>query len=227
MARIPPGGIVLFDAVWTLLRPEPAAAGQNFGSRLTRAEIKIRFGAVFAAEKEADLRDNAGRTDEPRERERWRAIVGAVFDDVPPTQHAPLFEALWNHFERPESWRTFDDVGPTLTRLADAGHTLAIASNFDSRLVPIVAALVPDIPPQRVFVSSLVGFRKPATDFFRACERRLAEQGFAADSFTLVGDDIDEDFRGAQAAGWNAILLDRENRHSHVTPRLVHISELA
>lgn len=232
MARIPPGGIVLFDAVGTLLRPEPAvaeayaAAGHNFGSRLTRAEIKIRFGAVFAAEKNADLRDNAGRTDEPLERERWRAIVGAVFDDVPAARHDALFTELWHHFARPTSWRTFDDVAPVLTRLTAVGHPLSIGSNFDGRLPAIAASLVPEISPERVFVSSFLGFRKPAAEFFRACKQRLAEQGFATDSITLVGDDIDEDFRGAQAAGWNAILLDRDERHPNESPRICSLSEL-
>jgi len=232
MARITPDGIIVFDAVGTLLRPEPtvaeayAAAGRNFGSQLTRVEIDVRFRAVFAAEKQADLRDNAGRTDEPRERERWRAIVDAVFDDVPPTRHAALFESLWDHFARPANWRTFDDVGPTLSRLIAAGHTLAIASNFDSRLVPIAAALVPEISGERVFVSSLVGFRKPAADFFRACEIRLAEQGFATDRLTLIGDDVDEDFHGATAAGWNAILLDRDGRCDGLQPSLKSLHDL-
>lgn len=221
IARIPPGGIALFDAVGTLLHPEPAVAeayervGREFGSRLTRPEIDARFRAVFTAEKNADLRDNAGRTDEPRERERWRAIVGAVFDDVPQARHDALFESLWRHFALTENWRTFDDVGPTLKRLAAAGHSLAIASNFDSRLVPIAAALVPEIPRERVFVSSLVGYRKPAGDFFRACERLLIEQDVATGSLTLIGDDVDEDFHGAAAAGWNAILLDRDGRHAN------------
>lgn len=221
MARITPGGIILFDAVGTVLRPEPAvaeayaAAGRDFGSRLKRAEIDARFRTVFAAEKQADLRDNAGRTHEPRERERWRAIVAAVFDDVDAARHDALFDVLWNHFAQPENWRAFDEVGSTLTRLAAAGHTLGIASNFDSRLAPIAAALVPEIPRERVFVSSLVGFRKPAVEFFRACERRLAEQCCVTDSFTLVGDDLDEDFHGAAAAGWNAILLDRDGRHAN------------
>lgn len=236
MARIPPGGIVLFDAVGTLLRPEPTvaeayeSAGREFGSRLTRTEIDARFRTVFAAEKQADLRDNAGRTDEPRERERWRAIVAAVFDDVAVARHDALFAALWDHFARPEHWRTFDDVGPALARLAAAGHTLAVASNFDSRLVPIAAALLPEIRRDRVFVSSLVGFRKPATDFFRSCERRLAAQAaqdLGAASFTLIGDDLDEDFRGAQAAGWNAILLDRAGRRADLAPRVASLLELA
>jgi putative hydrolase of the HAD superfamily len=230
MPNLDPGGVVLFDAVGTLLRPEPsvaeayAAAGRRFGSRLAAAEIKAAFGRIFAAEKAADLRDHAGRTDEPRERERWRSIIAGVFHDVPVTDHDALFEDLWSHFARPESWQLFDDVAAALTHLAAAGRPVAIASNFDSRLFGIAAALLPEIPPERVFVSSLLGYRKPAADFFRACERRLAELGFSGDSLTLIGDDPLEDFAGARAAGWTAVLLDRDDEHPSYAPRASNLA---
>lgn len=227
-----PGGIVVFDAVGTLLRPEPAvaeayaAAGCEFGSGLTRTEIDARFRKVFADEKQADLRDNAGRTDEPRERERWRAVVAAVFDDVALERHDALFERLWHHFAQCSSWRAYEDVGPALQRLIAAGCALAIGSNFDRRLLAIAAALVPEIPPQRVIASSLIGARKPAAEFFRACERQFAAEGLAWERITLVGDDLDEDFRGATQAGWNAILLDRDDRHVEVRPRLTTLDDI-
>lgn len=233
MHRLPPGGVVVFDAVGTLLRPEPsvaesyAAAGRRFGSKLTRNEIDTAFRSVFAAEKESDLRAHDGRTNEPRERDRWRMIVAGVFRDVPSTKHDALFDELWNHFAAPSSWRTFDDTQPTLARLAAAGQSIAIASNFDSRLLTIAAELVPEIPSARVFVSSLVGRRKPSAGFFRACETKLRELGLDANSPTLIGDDLHEDYYGARDAGWNAVLLDRDDRHLEVTPRIRSLNDLA
>ncbi|MCE9604244.1 MAG: HAD family hydrolase [Planctomycetia bacterium] len=231
-SQLLPDGVVLFDAVGTLLRPEPAvaeayaAAGARYGSRLSRTDIDAAFRRVFTAEKAADLRDNEGRTDEARERERWRAIVAGVFDDVPAERRDALFEELWNHFAAPSSWRLFDDVRPMLKRLIAAGRSVAIASNFDRRLTPIVATLLPEIPLERVFVSSLVGYRKPATGFFRASERKLVELGITTKSCTLIGDDIDEDFHGAQAANWQAMLLDRDDRYPGLTPRIRSLDEL-
>jgi len=233
MYRLPPGGVVVFDAVGTLLRPEPAvadayaASGRRFGSQLTRIEIDAAFRSVFAAEKESDLRAHDGRTDEPRERDRWRMVVAGVFTDVPPTKHDALFDDLWHHFAAPSSWRTFDDTRPTLARLVAAGHSIAIASNFDSRLLTIAAQLLPEVPPARVFVSSLVGRRKPSAGFFRACETKLRELGLDATSPTLIGDDLNEDYCGARDAGWNAVLLDRDDRHPEIASRIRSLNELA
>jgi len=234
MARIPPGGIIVFDAVGTLLRPEPAvaeayaSAGRDFGSRLTRAEIDSLFQNIFSVEKALDLRRHQGRTDEERERERWRSIVSGIFDDVAPALRESLFEVLWQHFAEPKSWRTFDDVGSVLPRLVRAGHVVAIASNFDSRLLPIVAALIPEIPSERIFVSSIVGYRKPAQEFYRACEIGLANLERNAGPLYLIGDDYVEDYSGAKRAGWNSILLDRDDRRpSRYIPRIRSLSELA
>src|SRR5262249_58022794 len=74
-------------AVGTLIHPEPAAAavyaepGRRFGSRLDDAAVAARFAAAFRAEEDAD-RATGLRTDEDRERRRWRRIVARVLDDV-------------------------------------------------------------------------------------------------------------------------------------------------
>lgn len=175
MPTLDPDGVVLFDAVGTLLRPEPsvaeayAAAGKCFGSLLTRAEIDLRFRTVFADDKQADLRDREGRTDGTRKIQRWHSIVKGVFDDVSPTRVDALFEELWAHFARPENWRVFDDVRPAVD-LRNSGQVLAIASNFDERLLEITLSILPEITYEHVLVSSLVGYRKPASGFFRACK---------------------------------------------------------
>src|SRR5437016_3584478 len=86
--RLPEGlQAIVFDAVGTLLHPEPtpplvyATIGQRHGSRLSAAEIAIRFKAAFRDEDEFDRRHGL-RTDERREVERWRHIVSRVLDDV-------------------------------------------------------------------------------------------------------------------------------------------------
>src|SRR5689334_3886912 len=106
---IPPGvRAVFFDAVGTLIHPEPPApvvyaeVGRSFGSRLTPAEIAARFRTAFAREDALDLAAGL-RTNEERERRRWRHIVGAVLDDV--SDAGGCFEELFAHFGRPAAWR--------------------------------------------------------------------------------------------------------------------------
>jgi len=219
----------LFDAVGTLIYPEPApadvyyAAGVRCGSRLAREEIEHGFRTAFAAEEARDARHNGLRTDEARELERWRQIVAAVVHDVVGAAAERLFEELWNHFARPSAWRAFDDAAPTLAALAARGHTVAIASNFDRRLYAIVAELLPAVPPERVFVSSTLGFRKPAAAFFQGCRERIGLTNYPT---IVVGDDVANDLQCPRTEGLTAILLDRRDRHPELAPRIATLAEL-
>jgi len=202
-----PDGVewILFDAVGTLIYPDPPAAeayhaaGQKFGSRLGVGEVGRRFRAALAANQAC-----GGPTSENNERDRWRKIVRNVFDDVSENSEA-LFETLWQHFAEPQHWRTYDDVA-ALGELRARGYRIGVASNFDQRLIHISAAHPSLAQCEAVFVSSTVGFTKPDRRFFRAIEKQL---GFVAEKIALVGDDEVSDVQGAKEAKWEAIWLDR------------------
>jgi len=208
---------VLFDAVGTLIEPHPgvaiayAAAGRRFGSSLAESEIEARFRAAFARREAIDAADSTGQTSEAGERARWRAIVGEVFDDVAETDS--LFEALWEHFAEAKHWRLMAGAADTWRQLdarrADGRRlVVGIASNFDSRLEAVCSGL-PPLAGCPLFISSRLGHRKPARAFFRAVEVRL---GLKPNELLLVGDDLANDYQGALAAGWQAILVDRNDR---------------
>ena len=203
---------ILFDAVGTLLFPHPTVAevyfraGQRFGSRRTRDQIELRFRRALkrhAAGSNAQGPWRNDTTSEADERRCWAAIVAEVFDDVADT--GPLFEQLWHHFAQPEHWRLFDDAAEACERLANSGFRLAIASNFDSRLRRVCRGfeLLADWP---LFISSEIGVRKPSPEFFR---RVAAALGLPGDRLLLVGDDVENDYRAARRAGWQALLIDR------------------
>ena len=221
---------VLFDAVGTLIHPAPGVAeaywsvGRQFGSRLTPAEVERRFRGAYARSESADIEDAALRTSEHRERARWSSIVREVFCDV--NDSAELFDAMWDHFARPEHWRLFDDVQDCWSALQRRGLTLGLASNFDHRLQRIWSALQKSDHKPRVFISSLVGYRKPHPAFFDAIERALDCQ---PENLLLVGDDPVNDVQGARAAGWQVVWLDRVDAGSAQklpVPRLSSLSEL-
>jgi putative hydrolase of the HAD superfamily len=218
---------LLFDAVGTLIYadPSPASAyeaiGRRFGSRLSSAEIAARFRRAFAAEEALDREQFAGVTDEARERRRWRAIVAAVLDDV--AEREAAFAALWEHFARPASWRAYDDAEETIAALTARGHAVGVASNFDARLRPIIAAHFPAVRSEFVLASSELGYRKPSREFFAACAARLSAP---SSQCVLVGDDVDNDFHGARGAGWSAIFLDRNEAHPALGPRVVDLRAL-
>jgi putative hydrolase of the HAD superfamily len=195
---------VLFDAVGTLIFPQPsvfevyAAYAQKHGSRLKSADIRPRFLAAFAKT------TPGAATSEAFERERWRQIVREVVDDV--IQHEALFADLWQHFATSSSWQVFADVAPVWQELFQRGLALGIASNFDARLRGACAGHAPLKTCERWFVSSEVGYAKPDPRYFAA----IAEQLNAAPrEILLVGDDPVRDFQAASAAGWRAVLIDR------------------
>lgn len=199
---------LLFDAVGTLIAPDPpvadayAAAARRHGSRLAAREIEARFRTAFRLHSAP-----GGPTSEAFERERWKRIVAATIDDVPPSRGDALFGELWAHFAQPEHWRVFEDVAPAINALSACGLKLAIASNFDSRLRSIVAGHLPLAAIEQVFVSSELGHSKPSPDFFRAIESEL---GVLPTQIALIGDDFKADIEGARAAGWTALYLDRQ-----------------
>jgi len=217
---------VFFDAVGTLLHPEPAApvvyaaAAARHGSRLDAAVIGQRFRAAFRDEEETDRR-NGWRTDEQREVRRWRQVVGRVLDDV----HDPegCFRELFQHFARPDAWRCDPDAA-VLRELAARGLVLGLASNYDERLRSVLAGKPELRHLEHVVISAEVGWRKPAAGFFAAV---CAAAGMAPEQIVLVGDDLGNDYEGARAAGLRAVLFDPRGRHPDVTgPRVSRLAEL-
>jgi putative hydrolase of the HAD superfamily len=199
---------VFFDAVGTLIHPEPSAAevyarvGQSLGSRLDVANIAARFSAAFRRQEEID-RDRGWSTNEAREVARWRAIVAEVLDDV--SDPESCFDAHFTHFRRHEAWRCDPDAAATLAGLDAKGYVLGLASNFDSRLENVLAGLPPLRPLRHVVISSLVSWRKPAPQFFR---RLVDVAGLAPGQILYVGDDYENDYVGASNAGLQVLLLD-------------------
>jgi putative hydrolase of the HAD superfamily len=202
----------LFDAVGTLIHPDPPVTkaywqtGRRFGSRLDDLEIGRRFEEAWAAEEARDT-ELDHRTDEQRERERWRNIVGRVLDDV--TDQEGLFAALWDHFASPAHWAMFPDVAESWQRLESAGLKLGVASNFDRRLLELCKWLPPLERAEPVVVSSLVGRRKPHREFF---EKAAATMKLPPEQILFVGDSLEHDYRPALAAGFAAVLLNRDPR---------------
>ena len=218
---------IFFDAVGTLIHPEPAAAriyadaAQRFGSQYTVADIAARFASVFEKEEEAD-RAAGLRTSEQRELRRWQHIVRQVLDDVADAD--ACFQELYRHFSLPGAWRIEENAGRLLSQLAKRGYLLGMASNYDQRLRSVVAGMSELGNLQHLVISSEVGWRKPAPEFFAAMCRCVT---LPPEQILYVGDDRVNDYEGARAAGLQAILFDPRGRYgSFVGQRLERLSDL-
>ena len=203
---------VFFDAVGTLLFPRQpvgqtyAEAGRRHGSRLTEADIRGPFRTAFVRQEQLD--EAAGwRTDEARERARWRAVVAGAIPDADPDRP---FAELWAHFARPEAWTVNPEAADLFAELTRRGIAVGVGSNFDARLLGLVEA-IPALRPlrDRCVISSRVGWRKPAAEFFRVLTQTA---GCEPGRILYVGDDFRNDFAGATAAGIRAVLYDPDAR---------------
>jgi putative hydrolase of the HAD superfamily len=117
----------------------------------------------------------------------------------------------------------YDDVMPALAALAARGLPLAIVSNWDSTLGRLLDAHGLAESFSAVLISAVEKSAKPHAEIFHRACRRL---GLRAEEALHVGDSLEEDYRGARAAGLSALLLDREGRHSNVEERIETLAEL-
>ena len=203
---------VAFDAVGTLIEPWPpvaqayrmAAAEQ--GVDLSGEVIRQRFGKAFSI----DESSGEYRTDEFRERARWRRIVTECLPELTKSQADAAFDMLWDHFADASNWRLFADVEPVIGQLSEMGLKLCVASNFDSRLRRVWAGLdETGIDTHSLVISSEVGARKPGRQFYDAVLERL---GHKASETLFVGDDLVNDVRMPRELGFDAVLIDRRGR---------------
>jgi putative hydrolase of the HAD superfamily len=226
MLRFPNARAIFFDAVGTLIHPEPPAplvyaeAGRRHGSRLTPAEVTQRFAAAFAREEALDVAQGL-QTSEKRELQRWQRIVTEVLNDV--ANPTACFAELYRHFSQSAAWRCEPEVAKVLEELAARGYRLGIASNYDHRLRPVVKGLPALQPLRELVISSAVGWRKPAPQFFAAIP---SYAGLAADRILFVGDDRANDYEAARACGMPAVLLDPHGKYPDVPERIARLGEL-
>jgi putative hydrolase of the HAD superfamily len=218
---------IVFDAVGTLIKPDPSVAvayteaARRQGVMLEPEEVRVRFQAHFRSDA-VHAEEGVLSTDEATERRRWRQIVAGVLPEVPDPERA--FDELWDHFSRPESWRCFPDVAPALRALKVMGIALCVGSNFDRRLRGVVQGL-PELASwvDSLVISSEVGFRKPHAAFFRAaCEHLRLPRA----RVLCVGDDLENDVRGAIRAGLSGLLLDRGAHRPGDLPHVPNLTAL-
>jgi putative hydrolase of the HAD superfamily len=219
---------VFFDAGATLVYPNPpveevyAREFSHDGRRFSPEELS---GALARAWEEVHAQKAADRYGGVRgEPEFWRAFLNRVRAHLDGgLLSAEVFERLTAHFRDPGSWSVYADVSDALAKLEERGFLLAIVSNWDSHLPALLEGLGLARRFRAVSVSAIEETGKPEPEIFlRTCSRLSV-----APAQTLhVGDSLAEDYEGARAAGLQALLLDREDRHPHVEDRIRSLREL-
>lgn len=211
---------LLFDAVGTLIYPNPsvaevyANAAAKFGSQRSREQIESEFNAAYES---AFFDESQSEVNHVDTRRRWRMVVTNLIPDA--NDPLALFDSLWSHFGEPANWSLYDDVKPCVKLLNSVGIPFAIASNFDNRITSVLAGFECLQSAQHIFWSTQIGAAKPAPYFYRYISGQLNRP---TATLTMIGDSLANDFHAARAAGLQAINLCRSGGS-----KLMHVTSLS
>jgi HAD superfamily hydrolase (TIGR01549 family) len=120
-------------------------------------------------------------------------------------------------------WKVYSDVVDVLAGLGASGYRLGVVSNWPATLETTLERVGLRKHFLVIVASAVVGYAKPHPQIFRIAAGRLGSDPQGA---LFVGDSVEHDVVGANAAGMDVVLLDRAGRpHSH-EPRIQSLSEL-
>jgi putative hydrolase of the HAD superfamily len=203
--------VLLVDALGTLLAledPAPrlqAELARRFGAQVSEVAARDAIAAEIAYYRShfdegrdpASLADLRGRC-----AEALRSVLPAD-GRLSGVGTAELTEALLAslHFS------AFDDARPALELARARGQRVIVVSNWDVSLEEVLSRVGLAAHLNAVVTSASVGVRKPAVAIF---ERALALAGARAHEAVHVGDSVEDDVAGAQAAGIEPVLVRRD-----------------
>ena len=195
---------VSFDVGGTLIEPWPsvghvyARVAEQFGiTGVAPEQLNRQFAVAWKARREFNY-----------SREAWRELVNHSFAGLwPEAPGRECFDAMYEAFATAASWRVFNDVRPALAAVRERGWKLAIVSNWDERLRPLLRELGLCECFDAIIVSHEASFTKPAREIF---QRAATALNLPMETILHIGDSRAEDFDGARAAGMKSLLLDRK-----------------
>jgi putative hydrolase of the HAD superfamily len=151
-------------------------------------------------------------TFQEQRRRRLRAFLPEVGVAVPSGEDEldALFDRYLDGYRA--AWRPFPDSAEVVSGLVASGYRVGILTNGDDRQqrdklrVTGLADLV-----HVVCTSGAMGVQKPDARAFRTLAMGL---GVPESACLYVGDDLEADLNGAEAAGMRALLVDRSGEHA-------------
>lgn len=206
---------LLLDAMGTLIGLRRsvghtyAELAADFGLPLEPAAIDRVFPRIYRQAPPLAFPGLEGNALRQAELNWWGERIGASVaaasqtraDELPPG----LVETLFERFADAALWQVYPEVPACLERWRSRPLKLAVVSNFDSRLPPLLADLGLAAALDALVVSSQVGAAKPdPAPFHRALQILQLE----AQQVWHVGDSP-EDELGARAAGIRCLMVRR------------------
>ncbi len=217
-----PPEAVFFDAAGTLIRLKEtvgttyAGHARRFGlqqpfSRELCERIDRSFRQVFSRHEPLVFPERDGAQISKLERDWWRRVVRETFQGIAEiADSGGFFDSIYNLYSTSEAWALEPGCLEVLEELHGRAVQVAVVSNFDSRLQPLLETLGISHLLSEIVVSSRAGFAKPDPRIFRlALDRLVVSPG----NCCHVGDNPEDDWQGAMQAGIKPLLYDPAGRH--------------
>jgi len=209
--------VIFLDAAGTLFDVRGsvgevyAQAARNFGVEVESEQLHTAFIQSFASATPMAFPGIEAAKIPELEFKWWQAISAKTFQTAGVFNHfsdfPSFFAQLYAHFATAEPWFVYPDVLPALNKWQQQGIELAVVSNFDSRLYPVLKALNLAEYFTSITISTEVGAAKPDSQIFTAA---LEKHNCIPENVWHVGDSLKADYWGAKGAGLKAIWLNRE-----------------
>lgn len=192
---------LLVDAAGTLIDASQSTQqiyheiGLKYGIRYSEEEIAAKYKAAYG---QPWCRYRMRYEDDGRL--FWQCIVQEATGCKDPA----LLDDLYHYYTTEKAWHIGDpNAEKAFKAMRARGIKLAVVSNFDTRLRPLMRVLQCYDWFDTIVVSAEVGLEKPNPEIFRTACREL---GVKPEQVLHVGDDKTNDIVGASAAGCDSLL---------------------
>lgn len=214
---------MLFDAGETIVYPHPSfpellaqilrTQGHSADPVTIREKVHVVADIFTKAAEEGEL----WSTSPERSRAFWDRVYRRLLGEMGIPFTDAIAARIYATFTDLGNYRLFDDVLPTLDRLAAAGLRMGVVSNFEEWLERLLESLEVTSYFEVRVISGVEGVEKPDPKIFRLALERM---GVEPQEAAFVGDSIRFDVEPATALGMLGVLLDRRGRfpdHNGVT----------
>jgi len=114
---------------------------------------------------------------------------------------------LIGRFERGEFTSLYSDALPILSSFATKNLPMMLVSNYGPLLETFLTKFEISKFFKAILISGVVGIEKPDPELYR---KGAVELGLSPFQILHIGNDLEEDYYAAKRAGFEAILLDRD-----------------
>ncbi|KAK0485880.1 HAD-like domain-containing protein [Armillaria novae-zelandiae] len=208
--------LVTFDALFTLINlREPvhvqyARAFRPYLGELDADAVKSSFKAALAALQKERPAYDSGSTAWWSEVIR-RTALGAKADSAALDRSLQdIVHGLMRRFSSREGYKAYDGAIPLVEELHARGIRTAVISNSDSRTRSVLKDLGFPGYLDPIVLSEEEGVEKPCKEIFiRALEavNRTTERAISLGECLHVGDELECDYYGGEAAGMESLLV--------------------